>query len=63
MLIAPWSVMRSPRAAGRACPEIAFSFSTGLPERDTGRGIVISWRKALIVFDLGGAGRFRASND
>src|SRR5258708_39310773 len=53
LLIAPCSVMRSPRAIGRGWPEKVFSFNPGLPDRDTGRGIDISLRsQADSIFDL-----------
>src|ERR1700722_377074 len=41
LLIDPCRVIRSPLAIGRGRPEKVFSFSPGLPVRDTGRGIDI----------------------
>src|ERR1700732_4880446 len=53
LLIAPCRVMRSPPASGRGRLEKVFSFNPGLPDRDTGRGIDISFGFGRLLYSTG----------
>src|SRR5581483_593935 len=48
LLIVPCRVIRSSRAAGRDRPEKTLSLKTGLPDRETGRGMSFSSAMPLL---------------
>ncbi len=50
----PCRVMRSSAASGCGRFENVLSFNPGLPDRDTGSGMDVSFRQGRYVFDLQG---------